>query len=796
MANIIDGVTKWVVDRRAYARQYSARALKADRIPPPRLAATFLERLAQSNYSLFRTVDDEQAQELAATCSWVYSDIQLIANRISGEAARPVAAYWEDGDWQEDWEHPVNKLIARPNALISGSFMFRYLAWWYLLSGNAYVFVSTPQYGRGEPQELWPLVANQVEPLPDTLRETPRGLVVDYAYSIRGQVATLPGEHIIHFRTPNPWDYWRGLSPLTASLIAIQADTNRAKWDRDFFGVDNAIPTAVISLPAEITDSDFDRAQEEIRAEFGGRRRTAITRAGDLSIETIQQTLADMQMSEMRLLSRDEIDRVYGVPEGIFSSASGESRMAVESLFATNTIQPMVDYFAEEWTNGLAWFYGDPDLTIYARPLVPRDKALAIQEYTIYSHDRTINENRSELGLKPIKNPLAEEVPVRLLQWVAPTYPTIDGEEPEKEPVPPQLLAFQGQQAPAPAPVEEVQETAQVGAMVDAQAPETVVAEEASKAAMEGIRTELKRWQKVALGEVRAGRLAGAREFVSDVLPEGVAAEVREGLADAADEPAVRAVFWQATKVDPTEAIRRAVERDIERAFIQGHTDGGTVGQIANGVVGPDEAFDAAWRTRFQERLTARVVPALRAAATTLATSAAGTIGIEWQLVNQQVLAWAQQYGYGLISDLTATTQAQLQGTISSWIASGAPMPDLISQLTPIFNNPVRAEAIGVTEVTRLYQMANEMAWRQANIDIDAGIVGGEWRTARDEKTCPTCRPLHGQQRSLQSPGYMHPETGEMLLMPAHVRCRCSEVPVLSKPGSRQRGPGPMRGGG
>jgi hypothetical protein len=101
-----------------------------------------------------------------------------------------------------------------------------------------------------------------------------------------------------------------------------------------------------------------------------------------------------------------------------------------------------------------------------------------------------------------------------------------------------------------------------------------------------------------------------------------------------------------------------------------------------------------------------------------------------------------------------------------------------------------------VTEVTRLYQMANEMAWRQANIDIDAGIVGGEWRTARDEKTCPTCRPLHGQQRSLQSPGYMHPETGALHLMPAHVRCRCYEVPVLSKPGSRQRGPGPMGGGG
>jgi hypothetical protein len=61
---------------------------------------------------------------------------------------------------------------------------------------------------------------------------------------------------------------------------------------------------------------------------------------------------------------------------------------------------------------------------------------------------------------------------------------------------------------------------------------------------------------------------------------------------------------------------------------------------------------------------------------------------------------------------------------------------------------------------------------------------------------CEICRPLHGQQRSLQSPGYAHPDTGALHLMPAHVRCRCWEVPVLSKPGSRQVGPGPIGGGG
>jgi hypothetical protein len=50
-----------------------------------------------------------------------------------------------------------------------------------------------------------------------------------------------------------------------------------------------------------------------------------------------------------------------------------------------------------------------------------------------------------------------------------------------------------------------------------------------------------------------------------------------------------------------------------------------------------------------------------------------------------------------------------------------------------------------------------------------------------DELVCEICAPMDGATRSLDSPGYLHPETGEIIIMPAHPRCRCWERPILSK---------------
>jgi len=479
--------------------------------------ATFDAVISQmTRYGQFRqleTMDTEAAYKLAVTSAWVYSNIKLIADRIASRNANLKILNRQDKSELDN--HPFAALLDRPNPFMSGSFLKRYTAWWYLLRGNAYIFISTPTAGTGEPVELWPLMANMVRPLPERIRHG-QGvfwdeLVIDYEYNVNGSLEILPGENIIHFRMPNPFDWWEGMSPLTAALLAIQSDHAQARWTRDFFQEDNAIPSAIISVPATTSPNDFDRQRAVIAQQLKEGQKRIFTRSGDLTVETITQTLEQMQIIDSRRFSRDEIDRVYGIPEGLISGGlSGDSRLAAEIAFARNTVQPLLDYFAEQMTADIAPYYGD--VLFEAPNIIPQDRALEVQEYTIYSQDRSINENRQERGLEPAELPsdITElaNVPIRLLPFLKPMDPS-----------------------PQP----------QVGDMLQSQSPQNAVDEQAGKAI--ALDTELKRWRKVALGELRAGRKPVERPFESAVIEPLHKASILAALTVATNESEVKAAF-------------------------------------------------------------------------------------------------------------------------------------------------------------------------------------------------------------------------------------------------------------
>ena len=77
--------------------------------------------------------------------------------------------------------------------------------------------------------------------------------------------------------------------------------------------------------------------------------------------------------------------------------------------------------------------------------------------------------------------------------------------------------------------------------MIGSQAPGNMVEEQAGKAI--AVDAELKRWRKVALGEIRAGRKPAERVFDSVVIPADRKAAILEALQDAETESEVKAAF-------------------------------------------------------------------------------------------------------------------------------------------------------------------------------------------------------------------------------------------------------------
>ena len=150
-------------------------------------------------------------------------------------------------------------------------------------------------------------------------------------------------------------------------------------------------------------------------------------------------------------------------------------------------------------------------------------------------------------------------------------------------------------------------------------------------------------------------------------------------------------------------------------------------------------------------------------------------VGVDWGLINQRAVTWAQSYSYQLVQGITNTTQKLIRDAVSNFFEQSMTMGDLETIIGRAFG-PVRAEMIAVTEVTRAaseaeVQIGEEMAGEGLFLDA-------VWKTNNDELVCPICAPLNGKKaegyRGKRRPYWIHPtKRTEIDPPPAHPRCRC-----------------------
>ena len=136
---------------------------------------------------------------------------------------------------------------------------------------------------------------------------------------------------------------------------------------------------------------------------------------------------------------------------------------------------------------------------------------------------------------------------------------------------------------------------------------------------------------------------------------------------------------------------------------------------------------------------------------------------IDWDGFNQAAIDFAQEYRFEWIKGITDTTREQTQQVMADWIASGDPLSVLEAQIEAIYGE-ARAASISATEITRLFQEGNELAWQSTGL-VEKAI----WMTVQDERVCPICEPMDGVEIDLGSGP------------PAHSNCRCFTQPVVSE---------------
>lgn len=180
------------------------------------------------------------------------------------------------------------------------------------------------------------------------------------------------------------------------------------------------------------------------------------------------------------------------------------------------------------------------------------------------------------------------------------------------------------------------------------------------------------------------------------------------------------------------------------------------------------DAFERpAWWQEFRLLMLEQAAPTFQLVALGAAEFNA-TLGlpVNMDAVNQRVLDVTRTYTDTWWGEIETATRNAMRTALTNWQEGGLGsrgLPDLVDALEPWFGE-ARAERIAVTEVTRMFDIGNRLA------HLEAGIEWEEWQTVKDERVCPVCRPLDGKQFPID----------EGPRPPAHVRCRCSRLPVAS----------------
>src|ERR1043166_6665221 len=176
------------------------------------------------------------------------------------------------------------------------------------------------------------------------------GQLLGWRYTALGPQAPLESqvflpEEVWHDKLPNPFDFWRGLSPLQVAAAAAQTDFAASSFMRGLIE-NNAENGLIVRADHQLSDDQ----REQIASALRQRKRRA--GAADRSIllwgatEIVKPTLssADLQFLENRKFSRAEICAAFGVPEEIVATSDHNKYDVMQGArlnFIENRIAPL-----------------------------------------------------------------------------------------------------------------------------------------------------------------------------------------------------------------------------------------------------------------------------------------------------------------------------------------------------------------------------------------------------------------------------------------------------------------------
>ncbi len=269
---------------------------------------------------------------------------------------------------KEEKNHPILRILKRPNPTSATSDFFHALYNYYQISGN--VFVQAVGAKDMPPSELHLLRPDRVaviagrEAMPEAYRYMAGNQVQDFPVDkITGRA------RILHIRKFNPLNDWYGLSAIESAAYSIDQHNQSGAWNQALLQ-NGARPSGALVVRQDANNNgvlsadQYSRVKQQIDEQFSGAENAGrpLLLEGGLEWKEMSMSPRDMDFVEAKHSSARDIALAFGVPPQLLGipgdntySNLAEARLALWE----QTIVPLTQRVVDNFNNWLIPFFGN-----------------------------------------------------------------------------------------------------------------------------------------------------------------------------------------------------------------------------------------------------------------------------------------------------------------------------------------------------------------------------------------------------------------------------------------------------
>lgn len=258
-------------------------------------------------------------------------------------------------------KHAALSILNKPNEFMTRQEFFEVIQQSIDLTGEGWIMVERSQFGN-MPIGLWPLRSDRMSVI-----KSADEFLTGYIYKTPdGKNMPIAKEDIIFIRMPHPLDPYRGLGPVQALMVDLEAARFASEYNRNFF-LNSAIPGGTITVPESLDDDDFnqlvDRWREQNQGVSNAHRVTVLENGADF--KPVFYTMRDMLFTELRQLSRDTIMEAFAFPKfmlGLVDDVNKANAIASKAMYNEECVTPRLERIKAALNADFLPLFGATDL--------------------------------------------------------------------------------------------------------------------------------------------------------------------------------------------------------------------------------------------------------------------------------------------------------------------------------------------------------------------------------------------------------------------------------------------------